>query len=271
MTIVRAALRALPAAAALLAPAWARADAPAQRPLPALTIAADGGVMGRMLRWNDDLFGALRPFTLGAAPILGGEVAVYPGAFFTRGRPGWLGVAARAEGVVGVSTQRAGHADSLPTRAWAFSVSARGRVPFTHGAAWLDAGLAGRGFTVDAAGITAPDVPSVGYLGPRLGLGGEVTLPVGFSMGLNGGVARWVSTGDLGSAAWFPQARAWGADLRLRLAWASRQGLGPYLDFAWSRDLAALRPQPGDARVAGGLADDRFSGRFGLAWTFRGK
>ena len=258
------------ATGAVLIPSSAARAEDAPEGLPALTLAADAGVMARILSWNDDLFGMLRPFTLRAAPSFGGELVVYPGAFVTAGRPAWLGLAARAEGIAGVSTQRSGHTDVLPTHAWAFSAALRGRMPLSHGAAWLDAGAAGRAFTIEGAGITTPDFPSVTYLGPRLGVGGELKLPYGHLLAASAGVARWIGTGDLTSAAWFPHARAWGADIRLRGSVALPRGFAPYLDLAWSRDLAALRPQVGDARVAGGLADDRFSARLGLSWTWRG-
>jgi hypothetical protein len=266
---MKAAHVAFACAASLVIAQGSAAAEPGGPALPALVLGVDGGVMHRTLAWNDDLFGMLRPYSLAAAPILGGEIEVYPGAFVTRARPAWLGLVARGEGIVGVSTQRVGHTDALPTHAWAFTASVRGRLPFSRGAAWLDAGAAGRAFTIAAAGITTPDFPSVSYLGPRLAVGGEVLLPAGFVLSAGAGAARWVGTGDLGSAAWFPHVQAWGADLHLRLAWQASFGLGPYLDLAWSRDLAALRPQPGEANVAGGLADDRLAARLGLSWTFR--
>src|SRR5262249_35233575 len=169
----------------------------------------------------------------------------------------WLGIACRAEGIAGASSQRNEHTDALPTRAWAFSTSLRGRLPLSFGAAFLDAGFAGRAFSIDRAGITDPDVPSVRYLGPRLGIGASFDLGTTFRVTPRAAVERWVTAGDLSSSAWFPHARAWGAELALRFSAELPRGFAPYLDLAWSRDIAALRPQPGEAHVAGGLADDR--------------
>jgi hypothetical protein len=267
-------------AAVACAPSLARAEAP-----PALSLGFDGGVGTRSLTYRDDLFGTLRPYSLSAAPVLGGEIAVYPGAFFTHDRPAWIGVAARAEGFVGIDTKRVQHDDSLPTKAWSVTTSLRVRVPFSRGAVHdgaasgpkpraayggalsIDGGFAARAFTIGRAGITEPDLPSVTYLGPRLALGGELRLPLGLSVAPRGALARWVSVGDLASPAWFPNARAWGAELGLRVAWAAGLGLAPYVDVAWTREIAALRPQPGGARVAGGLGDDRFAARLGLSFT----
>jgi hypothetical protein len=255
----------------LLAPRGARADDRPSPGLAALTLAIDGGAMARFLAWNDDLFGMLRSFTLAAAPSFGGEVTVFPGAFVTSGRPAWIGLAGRAEGIVGVTAQRSGYMAALPTQAWAFEASVRGRLPLrgsvVRGVAWIDAGAAGRAFTVEASGLTTPDVPSVTYLGPRVAIGGEAWLPRGVALSLHGGLARWIAAGDLTSSAWFRHARAWGADLSVRARVELPRGLAPYVDLAWSRDLAALRPQPGDALVAGGSADDRLSARVGLSWS----
>jgi hypothetical protein len=93
--------------------------------------------------------------------------------------------------------------------------------------------------------------------------GGSPTAP-------RGPIARWIATGDLGSPAWFPHNRAWGAELGVRASFFFHAPLGfsPYVDLSWSRDVSALRPQPGEARVAGGLADDRLAARAGFSIQF---
>lgn len=235
---------------------------------PAMTIATDVGVVRRTTLWRDDLFGALRDYALGGAPALGLEATLFPGAFFTRGRAGYVGLTGRVEALLGVDSKRAPHAGSIPTRAGAVAIAVRGRLPLRHGWIALDAGVASRTFLIDASGATAPDFPSVRYLGPRAALTAEISLPRGFSLTPRGALSRWVEVGDLGSSTWFPHARSWGAELGLRAAWTTRVGVGPYLDFAWSRDVTALRPQPGEGRVAGGLADDRLSARVGLSVSF---
>jgi hypothetical protein len=253
------------AAAAILAPSVARAES---LPLPAFSVAVDAGIGARLLGYRDDIFDTLRPYRLPAAPLVGGEIALYPGAFATRGPLGWIGVHARAEGMPGLQSERKEHADELPTKAWAWEVALRLRAPTAFGAAWVEAGAAQRAFTIGKAGITDPDVPSVRYLGPHFGLGAEIALPAHLVLAPRGGAKIWTSAGDIASAAWFPQTRAFGVDLGLRFAWAAPLGFAPYLDVAWSRQIVALQPKPGDARVAGGAADDSFAARIGLAWTF---
>ena len=83
--------RALLSATAVAASLLAGAPAFAQGYTPVLSVAFDGGVASRSLAWNDDIFGQLRPYNIGPAPILGGEITLHPGAFFTSGRLGWLG------------------------------------------------------------------------------------------------------------------------------------------------------------------------------------
>lgn len=253
------------AAAAIAAPSVARAE---PRPVPAFSVAADAGLGARFLGYRDDVFDTLRGYRLPAAPIVGGEIALYPGAFFTRGPLAWIGVHARAEGMPGLDSKRNEHDDVLPTKAWAWQASLRLRAPTAFGAAWVQAGVAQRTFTVGKAGLTDPDVPSVRYLGPHFGLGAEIALPARLTLAPRGGAAIWTSAGDIASAAWFPEARAFGVDLGVRLAWAAPLGFAPYLDFSWSRQILALQPKPGDARVAGGAADDWLAVRLGIQWTF---
>ena len=133
--------------------------------------------------------------------------------------------------------------------------------------AWVDAGLAGRTFVIDGAGSTDPDFPSVRFLGPHFGLGAELALPAHLALAARAGTSLWTTGGELSSSAWFPAAQSWGLDAGLRLRWALPRGFAPYVDLGWSRDIVALHPQVGAARVAGGAADDRFAAKLGLEWT----
>jgi hypothetical protein len=255
----------LVALATCLVPTLARAEPPA---LPVLTLAADAGLGARQLTWKDDLFGQLRDYSLPAAPVVGGEVALYPGALLTRGPLAWFGLAGRLEGMPGLRSQRTGHDDVLPTTSWAFSAALRMRAPVRFGAVWAQTGVAGRTFTIGRAGITDPDVPSVRYLGPSFGLGAQIDLRAGLSLSPRGAFSIWAAKGDIASPAWFPGATAANVDLGLRLAWALPRGFAPYLDVAWTRTILALDPEPGDAHVAGGAADDVVGARLGLSWTY---
>jgi hypothetical protein len=259
------ALAPLLALAALLSTPSAQAEPPL--PQPAIQLALDAGLSSRHLGWKDDLFGTLREYSLPAAPIAGGELAFYPGAIFTRGRAGWIGLAARVEAMSGVDSRRSQHSDSLPTRAGSFSTALRLRAPLSFGAAFIDAGIAGRSFILGGAGFTDPDFPSVRFIGPHFGLGAELALPGHLSLAARAGSALWTSSGEIASAGWFPAARSWGVDAALRLRWALPRGFTPYLELAGSRDILALHPQVGAARVAGGAADDRFAARIGVEWT----
>lgn len=251
----------------ILASGAARAEPP---PLPAMTLGVDGGVVRRTTLWRDDLFGTLRDYRLGGAPAIGVDLVVFPGAFFTDSRLAWIGFAGRVEALLGIDSRRTQHDASLPTRAGSFAFSLRGRLPLAWGAVWLDAGVGSRSFVIQGEGITTPDFPSVRHIGPRAALGAEIRLPAGFTVAPRGALSRWITTGDLGSAAWFPHNRTWGAELGVRASfWFHAPfGFSPYVDLSWSRDVSALRPQPGEARIAGGLADDRFAARGGFTIQF---
>ncbi len=236
-------------------------------PQPAIQLALDAGLSSRHFAWKDDLFGTLRAYALPAAPIAGGELTFYPGAVFTRGRAAWIGVAARVEAMMGVDSRRNQHSDSLPTQAGGFSTALRLRAPLSFGAAWIDAGIAGRSFVIGSAGHTDPDFPSVRFIGPRFGLGAELALPARFSLAARAGSSLWTSSGEIASKDWFPAAQSWGVDASLRLRFALPRGFAPYAEVGWSRDIIALHPQVGASRVAGGAAEDRFAARLGIEWT----
>ncbi|MFO0763191.1 MAG: hypothetical protein U0359_42530 [Byssovorax sp.] len=236
-------------------------------PQPAIQLALDAGVTSRSLAWKDDLFGQLRPYTLGAAPIAGGEIAVYPAAIFTRGPLTYLGLAGRVESMMGIDSKRSGTGTSLPTHAGAFSAGLRLRAPLRFGAAFVDAGLAGRSFVIESSGAIDPDFPSTRFFGPRFGLGAELALPLHLALAPRAGASLWTTQGDLRSEAWFPAAQSFGFDAGLRLGVSLPFGLAPYADVSWSRDIMALHPEVGAAHVAGGAADDRFAGKVGIAWT----
>ncbi|APR82424.1 Hypothetical protein A7982_07773 [Minicystis rosea] len=237
--------------------------------MPFASIAADGGVAFRQLGWKDDIFGTLRGYHV-VAPVFGGELTAYPAAIATSGPLAWLGVHVRFESMVGMRSQRSGHDDVLPTRGGMSAVSIRMRAPIRSGAIRLEVGMARRTFSIGSAGITNPDVPSVDYRGPTFGLAGEIALPAHLSIAPRASASFWTSMGDIASNAWFSRAQAWGLDFGARFAWAGPYGLAPYLDVAWSREILALRPEPGDARVAGGAADDWFTARLGISFNMSG-
>lgn len=256
--------------AALAAPAEARAE-DKLLPQPALVVAADAGMGSRRLTYKDDLFGALRPYHLPAAPAVGAEITIFPAALFTNGKSAWIGLHVRYEAMPGIDSRRSGHDAALPTEAWAGSAALRFRRPFPFGALWVDLGGATRTFAIEAAEGIEPDVPSVRYAGLTFGIGAEFALPFGLTMAPRAGGNGWSALGDIRSDAWFPHARALGVDFGLRVSAAWAHGFAPYLDIAWSRDILFLEPEPGDARVAGGAADDTVTARVGLSWTLAGK
>ena len=238
--------------------------------LPFAIVAGDGGVALRQLGWKDDIFGTLRSYHV-VAPVFGGELTAYPAAIATDGPLAWLGVHVRFESMVGLRSQRSEHDEVLPTRSGMSAVAIRLRAPIRSGAIRLEVGMARRTFTIGGAGITNPDFPSVDYRGPTFGLAGEIALPAHLSISPRAAASFWTSMGDIASDAWFSRAQGWGLDFGARFAWTAPFGLAPYLDVAWSRQVLSLRPVPGDARVAGGAADDWFSARLGLSFNLYGR
>ncbi|MCA9555840.1 MAG: hypothetical protein KC933_37775, partial [Myxococcales bacterium] len=80
-----------------------------------------------------------------------------------------------------------------------------------------------------------------------------------------------LSAGELGSEAWFPEARAWGFDGELALAWAFTRWLTFDARGALTRYHLDLDPAVGAARVAGGAVDQYWSVFAGATFLLAGR
>ena len=231
------------------------------------TVALGSGVTSRHFAWRDDRFGDLRSYDLAAAPLLRGEATVFPGALVGDGIASTFGLALRGERMFLTSSERTHHDDVLPTRSWSYSALVRARFVSPVGSAWFDGGFAERAFSLDSAGITAPAFPSVRYRGPEIGCGATVALPGRFELSPRDAISPWSSLGEIGESAWFPRSRGVGVEAGLRVSRPWTDGVRAEIDLTWSRDVIALRPEPGDPHIAGGASDDRLTLAASVAWS----
>jgi len=221
----------------------------------ALDVSAGVRLSHRALRWNDDLFGEQRPYTLPLAPWLTVDAQWFPGAHFTSGGLAHLGVYASLGVAVGVTSE-----DSMgrayDTSAFDVRAGLRGRLPLGSHALYAGLGYELRSFSLAPPGDPAdPGVPGVSYgaatvdLDARVGLATSITLLAGVSGGLPLGF------GDLGERL-FPAASGGAVELRAGVAWAffSRYELRAIASYR--RYFLAMNPSPGDRWVAGGLVDE---------------
>jgi hypothetical protein len=242
---------------------------PSDRRSPALIVAAGLGLLGRQLRYRDDLFGELRPYDLKGTPTATLEAVWYPGRHLGGGPLGAVGLEGRGTfSLAAQSRDSAGH--TYGTTAYAVEGATRGRWalgPHEVGAA-LGGGL--QAFRLaPKEGAPAAGVPGVGYAFVRLGVDAALRWSA-LTVRPRVGVRYALTQGELGSPAWFPEARAWAFDGELGVAWA----LTSWLEVRGAGNLTryhlALNPAVDAPRVAGGAVDQYWGATLGAAFHLDG-
>jgi hypothetical protein len=239
---------------ALPAPDDAPAPAVDERPV-ALDVALGVQLTHRALRWNDDLFGELRPYTLPLAPWITLDARWFPGA---RAAAGWLahvGVYAGASLAVGVtSADSSGRA--YDTSAYDLRGGVLGRLPVGPHALTVGAGVELRSFSLAPPDDPDdPGVPGVAYASAALAVDARVRLSSRVSLLAGASAALPFALGDL-SDRLFPNGSGGAIELRAGAAFALAGPFELRAVAAYRRYFLALDPSPGDRWVAGGLVDE---------------
>ena len=221
-----------------------------------LSLAAGPELVARHFSYRDDVFQELRQYDLAGAAAFGVTADAYPlGA-----RRDWLaglGAAARLWYARPFDSDADnGETYTSKSHGWAIGARWRRTIAGIELAGALDLGR--QSFNVDAAGSAYESmVPAVRYTYLRPGVSGRLRFMEDLAAELALGYRHVLSTGEIGSDAYFPRLGARGFDLEAQLAYA--------LPFVSGLDLRAgagleqygfdLNPEPGDERVAGGATD----------------
>lgn len=245
-------------------------DAPAPAlPAPARPVALDLALgvqlTHRALRWNDDLFGELRPYTLAVAPWITLDAQWFPAAHFTAGWPSHLGVYAGAGLAVGLSSSDS-RGRSYDTSALDLRGGARVRLPLGPHALTFGAGVELRRFTLSPPDDpNDPGVPGVSYLSATLGADARVRLTERVALLAGATAALPLALGDLADRL-FPRVTGAAVELRGGAAWAFAPGFELRAIASYRRYFLSMNPSPGDRWVAGGLVDEFASLSLCVAW-----
>ncbi|MBJ6762229.1 hypothetical protein JGU66_15760 [Myxococcaceae bacterium JPH2] len=226
-------------------------------------------LLGRTLRYRDDVFQTLRPYTLGkdvagyalpGAPQVAGTLTVYPAAAFSHGPITRLGLTGGLERSLVLHSTGATGATRYPTVASEWRVGLRYVLPLdSAGRSAVDfSGTYGQhAFRIDPAedGSRPVDVPNVAYdeVGLDVGLRMEVTRKV--EVGARVGYLLPFGAGELSSDEWFPHTSMGGITASLGLAYRLTQNLDVRLSTELKRYFFKFKPEVGDSRVAGGAVD----------------
>lgn len=264
-------------AAAPSSPVALRSEGPATAP-PALprTLANEAirfrvgvGLFARELSWVDDLFESLAGYQLGAAPAFRFDAAWFPGAHFESGPLSWVGLDVEAELPFAVESNRG--STSYPTAASAWRLGVLGRLPLDPVEIRLGAGIGERRFHLETSeeGFSVPDLPEVRYqtFGFRAGL--TVRLADRVDIDAHGSWGLMLDAGAIGRGPWFPRSESHTAGAGGGLAVHIDGGVSAFGRFDWQGAFFNMRPEPGDARVAGGALDQFYLASVGVAFAGR--
>ncbi|RKG95963.1 hypothetical protein D7X74_41745, partial [Corallococcus sp. CA047B] len=225
-------------------------------------------LFGRSLRYKDDVFGVLRPYTLGpdvggfalpGAPQVSGDLTVYPLARFKQGALARLGITGAIDQSFGLKSTGSTGAVSYPTVAREFQAGLRYVMPFGQAERYgfeVTGTYGMNTFRIDPVNDERPlDLPNVEYqtAGLTLGLRAELTQKLDFNFRL--GYLHPLSAGELNSDTWFPNASMGAVTGSASVAYR----LNSFLDVRLKADLRRyffkFNPDVGDPYIAGGAVD----------------
>ncbi|MGE6759056.1 hypothetical protein ACQKGO_13635 [Corallococcus interemptor] len=225
-------------------------------------------LLGRSLRYKDDVFGVLRPYTLGpdvggfalpGAPQVAGDVTLYPLAAFQKGALARLGITGSIDQSFGLKSTGSSGEVSYPTTAREWQAGLRYVIPFgeaqRHG--FEITGTYGMNtFRIDAVDGERPlDLPNVEYKTAGLGLGVRAALSEKFDFNFRLGYQHPLDSGELSTDAWFPRMSAGAVTGSATLAYRLNSILDVRLKADLRRYFFKFNPEPGDPYVAGGAVD----------------
>jgi hypothetical protein len=228
----------------------------------------------RDFRYEDDLRGDLRDYKLGIGPGVATKFQYFPGAHFTAGAGAQFGIDFEWERLFNFDSTRADGA-TFPTESQQFLVGLRWRYPTGR---WepslvVDYGVHSFRFGVSGPPVPGEDntagIPSVKYEFVRIGAGFRVGIgrKEQFIVAANAAFRGVFSLGGIGTAQWFPEAKANGMDAMLMLGYALPLGFEIRIGADYRRywfDLNPVAPDP--PYVAGGALDQYWGFSIGAAW-----
>jgi hypothetical protein len=242
----------------------ARADEGARQPSlgdeAALELGLDFHVFSRSFRYEDDYYGFLRGYRLGAGPSMGFNARWYPGKHATDGWPSIFGVGVRFDHSFGLASERSNQVQ-FPTTNRMVEVNALARFQIGEQAVVGIFGFGSHFFELGLddpwtpATLNTPDVPSVNYRYLRYGAEGRLVFHplVGALVGAS--FLQVLDAGGIDDRVWFPRATTNGAELAGHVVLRIAHGLEARLGVAYRRYFMAMNAEVGDDYIAGGALD----------------
>ncbi len=214
------------------------------------------GVFSRKLSYNEDLFKALRPYSLPLGPALSLRASLLP---LSVGKTLHIGAYVRGDIAVGIESKNpAGQAFASSAGVFEGAVAAQLQVDALalglrvgYGTQWFSAeSIAGARETID------PGIPSVKHTYLLATVTGAYAATS--TLEVNGAFSYLAGqgAGALSSDAWFPRATSRGFDVQLGAIYNISPSIGLGVEANYRRIALSMNSVPGDKKVAGGATDD---------------
>lgn len=242
---------------------------------PALNLGVGFRMFSRRFYYVDDIFSQLSKYSLPIGPAIQVEADWYPAAHFTRGAASRVGINLGFNYALGITSVSATNV-RYSTQMLRFRAGLMGRLSLGPIDVMPTAGIAIQNFNIasGAMGMQKPNIPDVRYTNLRVGFNTRITLirELTSSVGpfaIVGGFCYQhpLSTGEIGTAAYFPRSSATGMDANLGLALGLLNKVEVRLTGEYIRYGFKMNPEVGDKYIAGGALDDSFAGAITVALT----
>ncbi|WP_147443888.1 hypothetical protein [Corallococcus sicarius] len=225
-------------------------------------------LFGRSLRYKDDVFGVLRPYTLGldvggfplpGAPQVAADLTVYPLARLSDGALARLGLTGALDQSFGLKSTGSNGAVSYPTVAREWQAGLRYVAPFGQADRYgfeVTGTYGMNTFRVDPVNDERPlDLPNVEYKTAGLTLGLRAALSEKFDFNFRLGYLHPLSAGELNSDTWFPNASMGAVTGSATVAYRLNRFADVRLKADLRRYFFKFNPDVGDPYIAGGAVD----------------
>jgi hypothetical protein len=240
---------------------------PREKP-PALRAGVGGRAFTRRFFYKADIRNALSKYSLPIGPAALIEADWFPAAHFMKGPATSIGLSfglSYAFGINSVASDKTSYGTSANrVRIGLIGRFEFGRIELQPQLGWA---LQTYSIAVGAMGASKPNIPDVAYSAIRFGLGtrikvaGPLSISAGFAYDLP------LSTGEIGSKAYFPRASVGGLDTNLGLVVGVTPSIELRVGIDYIRYWYSMNPEIGDPYIAGGALDDYRGANAMVAFT----